>query len=153
MPMGKSLSSSVAEDSWRPDENAVEADRGVEPRQVSQTVGGDDRDNPGAPSSRADDLFAAWDRLEQRIAAAVARARESVVALEYTASDAPAGTRRVATGVVINNRGEILSVRIDPASHATGAGSREEPGVDRSPCTSWAGDMRSDGWRPTPRPG
>jgi serine protease Do len=58
-------------------------------------------------------LIAAWDRLERRIAAAVARARESVVALEYTAADAPTGARRVATGVVINHRGEILSVRID----------------------------------------
>ncbi len=39
---------------------------------------------------------------------------ESVVALEYTAADAPAGTRRIATGVVINQRGEVLSVKIDP---------------------------------------
>ena len=36
------------------------------------------------------------------------------MALEYTAPDAPAGTRRVATGVVINHRGEVLSVNIDP---------------------------------------
>ena len=59
-------------------------------------------------------LFAASERLEQQVAVAIARARESVVALEYTAPDGPPGTRRVATGVVINHRGEVLSVRIDP---------------------------------------
>jgi serine protease Do len=58
-------------------------------------------------------LFAAWERLERRVAAAMVRARESVVALEYTPAGAPAGRRRLATGVVINHRGEILSVRID----------------------------------------
>ena len=59
-------------------------------------------------------LFAALERLERQMATAIARARESVVALEYTAPDAPPGTRRVATGVVINHRGEVLSVHIDP---------------------------------------
>jgi serine protease Do len=59
-------------------------------------------------------LFASVERLERRVAAAIGRARESVVALEYTAVDAPPGTRRGATGVVINNRCEVLSVRIDP---------------------------------------
>jgi serine protease Do len=59
-------------------------------------------------------LFTALERLERQMAIAIARARESVVALEYTAPDAPAGTRRVATGVVINYRGEVLSVHIDP---------------------------------------
>jgi serine protease Do len=59
-------------------------------------------------------LFTALERLERQMAAAIARARESVVTLEYTAPDAPPDTRRVATGVVINDRGEILSIRIDP---------------------------------------
>jgi serine protease Do len=59
-------------------------------------------------------LFAALEQLERQMAAAIASARKSVVALEYTAPDAPPGTRRVATGVVINNLGEVLSVRIDP---------------------------------------
>ena len=59
-------------------------------------------------------LLAALERRERQMAAAIAKARESVVALEYTAPDAPPGTRRVATGVVINNGGEVLSVRIDP---------------------------------------
>ena len=41
------------------------------------------------------------------------RARESVVALEYAAVGGPPGSRRVATGVVINTRGDVLSIRID----------------------------------------
>jgi serine protease Do len=59
-------------------------------------------------------LFATLERLERQMATAIARARESVVALEYTAPDAPPGTRRVATGIVINHGGEVLSVNIDP---------------------------------------
>jgi len=47
------------------------------------------------------------------------RARDSVVALEYTALEGPPGSRRLATGVVINLRGDVLSVRIDPPSAAT----------------------------------
>jgi S1-C subfamily serine protease len=71
-------------------------------------------------------MFAAWERFERRVAATMARARKSVVALEYTAAEAPAGTRRVATGVVINNRGEILSIRIDPPP------ARPAPGTGRN---------------------
>jgi len=52
--------------------------------------------------------------LERRVDRSIARARESAVALEYVAADAPSGARRVATGVVLNDRGEVLSVRIDP---------------------------------------
>jgi S1-C subfamily serine protease len=72
-----------------------------------------------SPSSFNADAFvlAALERLERQIAAAMMRARESVVALEYTAGDAPAGTRRIATGVVINQRGEVLSVKIDPLAN------------------------------------
>jgi serine protease Do len=66
-------------------------------------------------------LFAALERRERQMAAAIAKARESVVALEYTAPDAPPGTRRVATGVVINNGGEVLAVRIDPPSASRGS--------------------------------
>ena len=66
-------------------------------------------------------LFATLERLERQMAAAIARARESVVALEYTAPDAPSGTRRVATGVVINHRGEVLSVNIDPPPASAGS--------------------------------
>ena len=58
------------------------------------------------------------------MAAAMAKARESVVTLEYAAVDGPADSRRVATGVVINTDGDVLSVRIDrPAgSQPAGAG-------------------------------
>jgi serine protease Do len=72
-------------------------------------------------------LFASVERLERRVAAAIGRARESVVALEYTAIDAPTGSRRGATGVVINSRGEVLSVRIDPpaASPAPDVGGKK----------------------------
>ncbi len=93
---------------------------------------GDGR-NGGSRESSVDELLAAWDRLERRIAAAMARARESVVALEYTAADAPAGTRRLATGVVINNGGEILSIRIDPppTRSAPGTGKNLAPIVAR----------------------
>jgi S1-C subfamily serine protease len=69
------------------------------------------------PARLSDDdvtLFASLERLERRIAVAVATARESVVALEYTSADRPPGARRLASGVVINLRGEVLSIRIDP---------------------------------------
>jgi serine protease Do len=70
-----------------------------------------------ASSSEVDAfLSAAMERLERQVAVAVAYARESVVALEYSAADAPTGTRRIATGVVINERGEVLSVKIDPVT-------------------------------------
>jgi serine protease Do len=92
-------------------------------------TGADDAQPPGASSdhdpsvaSTSDDdasLRAALEHLERQMAAAIARARESVVALEYTAPDAPPGTRRVATGVVINPRGEVLSVNIDPPPAST----------------------------------
>jgi S1-C subfamily serine protease len=58
-------------------------------------------------------LCTALERLERRMAAGMERARESVVVLEYTAPDGPPGSRRIATGVVINSRGDVLSVRID----------------------------------------
>jgi serine protease Do len=58
-------------------------------------------------------LFAAMERLERRMAAGMIRARDSVVTLEYKSADGPDGARRVATGVVVNGHGDILSVRID----------------------------------------
>ena len=67
----------------------------------------------GATRDTDGEMFAAFERLERRMAAAIARARESVVSLEYSAADVPTGPRRLATGVVINHRGEVLSVRID----------------------------------------
>ncbi len=53
------------------------------------------------------------DVLERRVSEVIDRTRESAVALEYTAADAPNGPRRVASGVVISQEGDVLSVRID----------------------------------------
>ncbi len=61
-------------------------------------------------------LFAALEQLERQMSAGMVRARDSVVTLEYTALEGPPGSRRLATGVVINSRGDVLSVRIDPPS-------------------------------------
>lgn len=58
------------------------------------------------------------ERMERMVELAITRARESAVALEYTAADAPTGARRVASGVVVGTEGEVLSVRIDPPSAA-----------------------------------
>lgn len=51
--------------------------------------------------------------IERQVGAAIARVRESSVALEYTAADSPTGARRVASGVVFSEDGDVLSVRID----------------------------------------
>jgi S1-C subfamily serine protease len=67
-------------------------------------------------------LLATQERLEQCVAAGVARARESVLALDYAATDGPADSRRVATGVVINTDGDVLSVRIDRPAGSQPAG-------------------------------
>ncbi len=58
------------------------------------------------------------DASERIVTDAIAQVRESAVALEYTAADAPTGTRRAASGVVVGYDGELLSVRIDPPSAA-----------------------------------
>jgi S1-C subfamily serine protease len=94
---------------------------------------GDGRFNAVSPSEADTFLLAALERLERQVAEAMARARESVVALEYTAADAPDGTRRIATGIVINQRGEVLSVKIDPVTSgkAAGTGNRPAPIVAR----------------------
>ena len=76
----------------------------------SATRGHDDRE--GSDESA---LFAALEQLERQMSAGMIRARDSVVALEYTAREGPPGSRRLATGVVINSRGDVLSVRIDPS--------------------------------------
>ncbi|HMB03398.1 MAG TPA: trypsin-like peptidase domain-containing protein [Isosphaeraceae bacterium] len=71
------------------------------------------------PGARAldvavEDEDARLEVLERRVAEASARARESTLVLEYAAADAPSGARRVATGVVIDEQGDVVSVRIDP---------------------------------------
>ncbi len=59
---------------------------------------------------------------ERRLAERIDAARESAVALEYVSAAAGGSraARRVATGVVINDEGDLLSIRIDPpaATHA-----------------------------------
>ena len=125
-PSGIAIAAAGRDGDHGPD-RASSSSRGKVPR-ASGREGGKGRSGPavavpaaeedhhgrgGNGEANVDELFQAWDRLERRIAAAMAR-RESVVALEYTAADAPEGDRRMATGVVINNGGEILSVRIDP---------------------------------------
>ena len=77
-------------------------------------------------------LFLALERLEEQMAVGMIRARESVVVLEYTPIDGSTGARRLATGVVINLRGDILSVRIDPpltASSNSGRPTAERPSI------------------------
>ena len=74
--------------------------------------------DPGATgragvSEEADAKPDLLDELERRVAEVSARARESAVALEYSAADAPSGARRVATGVVVDAQGDVLSIRID----------------------------------------
>lgn len=54
------------------------------------------------------------DVIERTVAESIAKLRDSAVALEYAVADAPSGARRVATGVVVNDRGDVLSIRIDP---------------------------------------
>ena len=63
------------------------------------------------------------------MAAGMIRARDSVVALEYTSAEGPPGSRRVATGVVINSGGDVLSVRIDPPAHISALGARAGSGA------------------------
>jgi len=95
------------------------------------------RHESGPPHGRSHDpeeaddevLFAAMERLERRMAAGMGRARESVLALEYTAADGPADARRAAVGVVVDgDRGDVLSVRIDRPPTPPG-----EPGGGPSP--------------------
>jgi S1-C subfamily serine protease len=66
---------------------------------------------PGSTRAAAPDS----DDPERRLAEAIGQARESVVALEYaTATTEGPSARRMATGVVIGDAGEVLSIRIDP---------------------------------------
>jgi S1-C subfamily serine protease len=71
----------------------------------------DERAGTRSQSSMAVDSL---DDQERRLADSIVRARASVVALEYATADGPSEARRVATGVVINDAGDVLSIRIDP---------------------------------------
>ncbi len=66
---------------------------------------------PPKPAPQAKAIPDPFEQFERRVTEAIKRARESVVALEYTAADSDA--RRRASGVVISSEGDVLSVRID----------------------------------------
>ncbi len=66
-----------------------------------------------APGLAPNPAAVAADDAGRRLAEAIGRARASTLALEYGARD-PSGRRLVATGVVVNDRGDVLAVRVDP---------------------------------------
>ncbi len=122
------------ERSGRDDHQPLAADLGpdmVKGTRLGQLAGESPGGNIGPHSDSDEALFSALERLERRISAATSSARQSVVALEYTAADAAPGTRRIASGVVISNRGDVLSVRIDPP--ATQSGGTDERGKSPAP--------------------
>ena len=81
------------------------------------------------------------DDQERRLAEAIARVAESAVALEYYGGRGPPEARRVATGVVINDAGDVLSIRIDPPPSTAPIVARDASGHR----------LRRSGWRPTRR--
>ncbi len=110
----------------------------VEEGQDARLADGSGAD-PGAgrEAPGAEKLLAVWDHVERQIDAAMARARESVVALEYTSASPSDDRRRVASGVVISHGGEILSVRIDqpptPGRAASGSSAAARTSRDLAP--------------------
>lgn len=94
---------------------------------------------PRSPSPRVDPL----ELLETQVTEGAALARESAVALEYTASDAPLGSRRVASGVVINEEGDVLSVRIDRPTSTTPSITARVASGGRLPVTWVAADPQT----------
>jgi serine protease Do len=135
--------SSAAEDAGaRPgrtglDEGGVNREKGPRagasgPDLAGERDGGDAAGDGRRRAPGAEQVLAFLDEFERQIDAAMARARESVVALEYTAGHASASRRRIASGVVINAGGEILSVRIDQprGDPPTGSGAAGKKGGD-----------------------
>jgi serine protease Do len=114
----------------RPRDEEARSGSGHEEARVGESAGTRARSGGRKHSTSRDDrereedssLFEALERLERQMAAGMSRARESVVVLEYTAAEGPAGSRRVATGVVIDSMGHLLSVRIDPPSSKPAGG-------------------------------
>src|SRR4051812_25172216 len=90
------------------------------PAEVSASTSG-----PGVAELDGNELL---EEIERRVAESIARLRESAVALEYAAPDAPSGDRRVATGVVVNERGDVLSIRIDSPPSAVPILARDASG-------------------------
>lgn len=82
----------------------------------------------GAGSGEELDGTVLLEAIERRVAESIARLRESAVALEYAAVDAPPGERRGATGVVVNERGDVVSIRIDSPPPAVPIVARDASG-------------------------
>jgi len=105
------------------------------PRPIrGQAVGADlNISNPDPAETGDDDAWlGALESLERRVAAGMERARESVLALEYKAAGAPPGARRVATGVVIDARGSVLSIRIDQPAEPSRSANDERDDTNES---------------------
>jgi serine protease Do len=82
------------------------------------------------------------DDQERHVAESIGRARESAVTLEYAAAEGPSEARRVATGVVISDAGEVLSIRIDPPPSTSPVVARNAAG--RRHAAEWlAGDAET----------
>lgn len=129
-PSGMFPGAVVARENARDDRRSKAA-----PGPSAGTSSGLDRTDPaeGDDGRRAEKMLAFLDEYERQIDAAMARARESVVALEYTAGSGVSGRRRIASGVAINSHGDILSVRIDPPRAGVGSGQKADAGRATSP--------------------
>ena len=68
---------------------------------------------PPAPEGERGPPADVLGEFERLVAAGIARAVRSAVALEYTSPEGPAAVRRVASGVVVSDDGDLLSVRVD----------------------------------------
>lgn len=91
---------------------------------------------PVGDSVQVDDSWRLLDRFEERVGESIAAARMSTLALEYTPAG-PSGNavRRVATGIVLNDSGDVLSIRIDPPPPGAPVVARDADGRARS--TRW----------------
>ncbi len=101
------------------------------------TLSGSDGSDPAEDvdnGRRAEKMLAFLDEYERQIDAAMARARESVVALEYTGGggSGASGRRRIASGIAIDSHGDILSVRIDPPPAGAGSNSSSKSDAGRA---------------------
>ncbi len=104
--------------------------------------------SPVAPPTVTAAPAQAAERGVRRLSDGIDRAIASTVALEFGARD-PEGRLRVATGVVINDRGEVLSIRVappDPASTSTGVDGRMAPGRPEIRARDAAGHIHPAHW-------
>ncbi len=93
-------------------------------------------ESAGVESLQVDDSWRLLDRFEERVGESIAAARMSTLALEYTPAG-PSGNavRRVATGIVLNDSGDVLSIRIDAPPPGAPVVARDADGRARS--TRW----------------